>query len=35
LGAWFGARASVKGGEKLIRIVLAFAIILMAVKLIL
>lgn len=34
LGAWFGARASVKGGEKLIRYVLAVAIILMAAKLI-
>jgi len=33
LGAWFGARASVKGGEKLIRIVLAIAILVMAVKL--
>jgi len=33
LGAWFGARASVKGGEKLIRIVLAVAILVMALKL--
>ena len=33
LGAWFGARASVKGGEKLIRYVLAIAIMIMAVKL--
>jgi uncharacterized membrane protein YfcA len=33
LGAWFGARASVKGGEKLIRIVLAIAILVMAFKL--
>ena len=33
LGAWFGARASVKGGEKLIRIVLAIAIFVMALKL--
>lgn len=33
LGAWFGARASVKGGEKLIRIVLAIAISGMAIKL--
>ncbi|MCJ7581090.1 MAG: sulfite exporter TauE/SafE family protein [Candidatus Aminicenantes bacterium] len=33
LGAWFGARASVKGGEKLIRIVLAIAIFGMALKL--
>lgn len=32
LGAWFGAKASVKGGERLIRIVLAVAIFLMAVK---
>ncbi|MDO9548723.1 MAG: sulfite exporter TauE/SafE family protein [Candidatus Marinimicrobia bacterium] len=35
LGAWFGAKASVKGGEKLIRYVLAIAIVLMAAKLIL
>jgi len=33
LGAWFGARSSVKGGEKLIRIVLAIAILVMALKL--
>ncbi len=33
IGAWFGARASVKGGEKLIRIVLAAAILVMALKL--
>lgn len=33
IGAWFGARASVKGGEKLIRIVLAIAILVMAFKL--
>ncbi len=33
LGGWWGAKASVKGGEKLIRYVLAFAIGLMAVKL--
>jgi len=33
LGAWFGAHASVKGGEKLIRIVLAIAILIMASKL--
>ncbi|MGC9365370.1 MAG: sulfite exporter TauE/SafE family protein [Fidelibacterota bacterium] len=32
-GAWFGAKASVKGGEKLIRSVLVVAIVLMAVKL--
>jgi uncharacterized membrane protein YfcA len=32
-GGWWGAKASVKGGEKLIRYVLAFAIGLMAVKL--
>jgi len=35
LGAWFGAKASVKGGERLIRYVLAIAIVLMAAKLIL
>ena len=34
LGAWFGAHASVKGGEKLIRVVLAIAILGMALKLI-
>ncbi|MCG2716783.1 MAG: sulfite exporter TauE/SafE family protein [Candidatus Marinimicrobia bacterium] len=33
LGGWWGAKASVKGGEKLIRYVLALAIALMAVKL--
>jgi uncharacterized membrane protein YfcA len=33
LGAWIGARASVKGGEKIIRIVLAVAILIMAAKL--
>ncbi len=33
IGAWFGAHASVKGGEKLIRIVLAIAILVMALKL--
>ena len=33
IGAWFGARASIKGGEKLIRIVLAIAIFGMALKL--
>ena len=33
LGAWFGAHASVKGGEKLIRIVLGIAIFIMALKL--
>jgi len=33
LGGWWGAKASVKGGEKLIRYVLALAIVLMAVKL--
>jgi uncharacterized membrane protein YfcA len=33
LGAWWGARASVQGGEKVIRAVLAVAIVLMAVKL--
>lgn len=32
-GAWFGAKASVKGGEKLIRGVLAMAVVLMAAKL--
>ncbi len=32
-GAWWGAKASVKGGEKLIRYVLALAIVIMAVKL--
>jgi len=33
IGAWWGAHASVKGGEKLIRIVLAIAIFIMALKL--
>jgi len=33
LGAWWGAKASVKGGEKLIRYVLALAIVIMAGKL--
>ncbi len=33
LGAWFGAHASVKGGEKLIRIVLAITIFGLALKL--
>ncbi len=33
LGAWFGAHASVRGGEKLIRIILAIAILVMALKL--
>jgi uncharacterized membrane protein YfcA len=33
IGAWFGAHFSVKGGEKLIRIVLAVAILIMALKL--
>ena len=33
LGAWIGAHFSVKGGEKLIRIVLAVAILIMALKL--
>jgi len=32
-GGWWAARFSVKGGEKIIRVVLAFAIIIMAVKL--
>lgn len=32
-GAWFGAHASVKGGEKVIRIILAVAILIMAAKL--
>lgn len=32
-GAWWGAKASVRGGEKLIRYVLALAIVIMAVKL--
>ena len=33
LGGWWGARASVKGGERLIRNVLAVAIVIMSVKL--
>ncbi|MCK5145394.1 sulfite exporter TauE/SafE family protein [bacterium] len=33
LGAWWGAHAAVKGGEKIIRIVLIIAILIMAVKL--
>ncbi len=33
LGGWFGAHASVKGGEKMIRIVLAIVILWMALKL--
>jgi len=33
IGAWFGARASVQGGEKLIRSILAVAILIMALKL--
>ncbi|MGD2246362.1 MAG: sulfite exporter TauE/SafE family protein [Candidatus Aminicenantes bacterium] len=33
IGAWFGARVSVKGGEKVIRIILAVAILFMAAKL--
>jgi uncharacterized membrane protein YfcA len=33
LGAWIGAHASVKGGEKMIRIILAVAILIMAAKL--
>ena len=33
LGGWWGARAAVKGGEKLIRIILAIAITIMAGKL--
>lgn len=33
LGGWWGAKASVKGGEKVIRYVLALAIVIMAVKL--
>jgi hypothetical protein len=33
LGGWWGAKASVKGGEKLIRLVLATAIALMALRL--
>ena len=33
LGGWWGARAAVKGGEKIIRIILAIAITIMAFKL--
>ncbi len=33
LGAWWGARAAVKGGEKVIRIILIVAILIMAAKL--
>jgi len=33
IGAWWGAQAMLKGGEKLIRIILAIAIIIMALKL--
>jgi len=33
LGGWWGAHAAVKGGDKVIRIVLAVAIIIMAGKL--
>lgn len=33
LGAWWGAQAAVKGGEKIIRIILAMAITIMAFKL--
>jgi uncharacterized membrane protein YfcA len=33
LGAWWGAHAAVKGGEKIIRIILAIAISIMAFKL--
>jgi len=32
-GGWWGAHASVKGGEKTIRFILATAIIIMAIKL--
>jgi len=32
-GGWWGAHAAVKGGEKVIRIVLAAAILIMALKL--
>lgn len=32
-GAWWGAKAAVKGGEKIIRIILAVAIVIMALKL--
>ncbi|MBN2013199.1 sulfite exporter TauE/SafE family protein [candidate division KSB1 bacterium] len=33
IGAWWGARASVKGGEKFIRYILAFAMVIMSIKL--
>jgi uncharacterized membrane protein YfcA len=33
VGGWWGARAAVKGGEKVIRIILAIAIVIMALKL--
>jgi hypothetical protein len=33
LGGWWGAKAAVKGGEKIIRMVLALAIFIMALKL--
>lgn len=33
LGAWFGARIAVKGGDKVIRYILAIAILIMALKL--
>ncbi len=33
LGAWWGARAAVKGGEKVIRYILAVAVLLMSLKL--
>lgn len=33
LGGWWGAKAAVKGGEKIIRIILAVAILIMALKL--
>jgi len=35
LGGWFGAHAAVKGGEKVIRIILAIAISIMAIRLLL
>jgi len=34
LGAWWGAKVSVKGGEKAIRIMVAVAAIIMALKLV-
>lgn len=33
LGGWWGARAAVKGGEKVIRVILAAAVLIMALKL--